>query len=336
MLKIIPIFIVSIGLQVVNANLDLALHSFLTLTKRKSLVGNKTDAIENLYNLYKIEFNRNSQRKSDDNLRFISFNNTLHDILDDYRQGEKTYTLGLNDHADWTEDEWRILRNGFRLPKGNLSNINVKPGDRLLTWKGRLSKGRTIPPTSYDLTKMVVSGTTVPLVLSIKDQGRCGSCYAFAFISLLEFQYAVQLKKSASLSEQQIVDCSYKDGGCGGGYFTDTFDYFKNNNYQVNGAPYYPYRAVQGNCGFRSNGAGGVIFGRLGYWNAVTNSATAAANIQQALVNYGVIYVGIYVGSDTDKRISSIFDNYKTGIIQISECLTSVEQLNHAVVIVGY
>ncbi|CAF3481443.1 unnamed protein product [Rotaria sp. Silwood2] len=283
-----------------------------------------------------MEFNRNSNTKDQDKVRFTSFNKTLHDILDDYKKGDKTYTLGLNNHADWTHDEWKILRRGIRVPKGNITNTNVKSGERLLTWDGKSSQGRTIPPVSYDLTKMVVSGTTVPVVLSVKDQGQCGSCYAFAFNSLLEFQYAVQLKRSASLSEQQLVDCSYYDGGCDGGYFPNTFSYLQSNAWQVNGSPYYPYKAIAGQCAFRSTGAGGVIFGTLRYMKVTANNAAA---MKQALVDYGPLWVSVFVGDDTTytySRISSIFNNYKSGIFQPSGCPTSVSSTNHAVVIVGY
>ncbi|CAF2920158.1 unnamed protein product [Rotaria sp. Silwood2] len=336
MVKIILLLMVSIGLQVASANLDVALQSFLASTTGRSLEGNKADAVKNLYKLYKIEFNRNSSTKSDDKLRFMSFNKTLHDILDDYQKGEKTYTLGLNNHADWTEDEWKILRRGIQVPEGNISETNVRPGEHLLTWDGKSLQGRTIPPTSYDLTRMVVPGTTVPFVLPIKDQGQCGSCYAFAFNSLLEFQYATQLKRSASLSEQQIVDCSSYDNGCNGGYFPNTFSYLQKNIYQVNGAPYYPYKAKPGQCAFRSVRGGGVKFGSLRY---VSVRANHAAAMQQALVNYGPLWVSVFVGNQmtsTYSRISSMFNNYRSGIFQPSECPTSVYSTNHAVTIVGY
>ncbi|CAF1012865.1 unnamed protein product [Rotaria sordida] len=336
MTKIILLFIVSIGLQMVSASLDVALQSFLASTTRKSLVGNKADSIKNLYNLYKIEFNRNSNTTSEDKVRFISFNNTLHGILNDYRQGEKTYTLGLNNYADWTQDELNILSHGIQLPKDHISKTNVKPGDRLLTWNGKSSHGRTILPTSYDLTTKVVPGTAVPFFLSAKSQGKCGSCYAFAFISLLEFQYTLQSKSSINLSEQQIVDCSIDDNGCGGGYFSNTFKYFQNNIWKVNGAPYYPYKGINGACAFKSVGGGGMQFGSLRYIRVPTNNTAA---MQQALIDYGPLWVSLFIGDQTTltyQMISSTFKNYKSGIFQVNGCPASVRSSNHAVVIVGY
>ena len=59
---------------------------------------------------------------------------------------------------------------------------------------------------------------------------------AHAFVTLLEFQFAVQLKSARNLSEQQIVDCDTIDKGCNGGYFTNTFRYLQNNQWQIDGA----------------------------------------------------------------------------------------------------
>jgi len=60
-------------------------------------------------------------------------------------------------------------------------------------------------------------------VTRVKDQGVCGSCWTFGTIGSLEGQWAVKYKKLFSLSEQQIVDCSWEtwpqgNSGCDGGF----------------------------------------------------------------------------------------------------------------------
>ena len=51
----------------------------------------------------------------------------------------------------------------------------------------------------------------------IKNQGNCGSCWAFSAISSVEAAYAVQKDVKVVLSEQAVIDCDKIDQGCNGG-----------------------------------------------------------------------------------------------------------------------
>lgn len=169
-------------------------------------------------------------------------------------------------------------------------------------------------------------------VSAVRNQGSCGSCYAFAFVSLLEFQYAVQFKSNGDLSEQQIVDCSTRDYGCNGGYFTTTFSYLQTNLWQEKSETTYPYKAKASRCAYSSAGTG-ARFPTLVYKSVTANNAAA---MQQALVSYGPLWVSVFVGDQTYRTISSNFNAYQKGIFQPSGCPTSLSSTNHAVVIVGY
>ncbi len=133
-----------------------------------------------------------------------------------------------------------------------------------------------------------------------------------------------------------MVDCSFWDAGCNGGYFTNTFYYLKNNRWRVNGGSSYPYNAKAAKCAFKSVGGGGVQFGSLLYMRLQTNNTDA---IQKALINYGPLWVSFFAGDQTTatyQSISKVFNSYTSGIFQPTGCPSSRYTSNHAVVIVGY
>lgn len=59
----------------------------------------------------------------------------------------------------------------------------------------------------------------------VRNQGQCGSCWAFATVATLEGQYAILNKKKVELSEQQFVDCDLDNLACKGGMMSRAFLY---------------------------------------------------------------------------------------------------------------
>lgn len=87
-------------------------------------------------------------------------------------------------------------------------------------------------------------------VTGIKNQGQCGSCWAFSSTGSLEGAFFKFNEHLVSFSEQQLVDCStaYGNEGCNGGWMNASFFYVIDNGITFENK--YPYRGVGGKCNY--------------------------------------------------------------------------------------
>merc|ERR1719232_445353 len=93
-----------------------------------------------------------------------------------------------------------------------------------------------------------VNWNTAGKITAVKNQGSCGSCWAFSTTGAIEGRTAIHDNaKPVSLSEQELVDCSTRDAGCNGGAMQDGFLYDEEHNGLCLESD-YAYRAVAGTC----------------------------------------------------------------------------------------
>jgi cathepsin L len=258
------------------------------------------------WNLWKSSFNKQysnveeSVRRAawEDNLKIVQQHNLEADL------GVHTFWLGMNAYADLTNAEFNRVMNGFNATR------QARPNRRTFTVDPSLA----LPDT--------VDWRTKGYVTPIKDQKQCGSCWAFSTTGSLEGQHFAKTGQLVSLSEQNLVDCSRKQGnmGCNGGLMDNAFTYIKVNN-GIDTEMSYPYEARDETCRFKTADVGATD---TGFMDIKSKDESA---LQQAVATVGPISVAI------DASHSS-FQLYKSGVYNEPRC--SQTQLDHGVLAVGY
>jgi len=122
-----------------------------------------------------------------------------------YEEGETSYWLEINAYGDLTDVEYHHGFRPLQTVAGPEADVHTPEGNDEL-------------PSSFDWS---ISDA----VTRVKNQGNCGSCWAFSTTGALEGLNYVSNKDSTPLSEQQLVDCSHLNSGCGGGYMPLAFQY---------------------------------------------------------------------------------------------------------------
>jgi len=161
-------------------------------------------------------------------------------------------------------------------------------------------------------------------VTPVKNQGQCGSCWAFSTTGSLEAAHFRLTEKLVSLSEQQLVDCSAKfhNDGCEGGLMDNAFEYIKSVG-GLSTEESYPYHAKQGKCHFNKANIGATCTGYVDVKSGDEDS------LRDAVASVGPISVAIDATEDK-------FMLYKDGIFVDTGCNNGEDDLDHGVLIVGY
>lgn len=264
-----------------------------------------------LWNKYKKTHGKTYLSDEHETSRFDLFKKNL-DVIEkhnsEYSMGLHTYTLGVNYFADWSFEEFRSKMFGTRV--GNATRNN-NLGSFL-----RLPKHISLPES--------VDWRTEGAVTQVKNQGECGSCWAFSTTGALEGANFRANGKLVELSEQQLVDCSgkFENQGCNGGLMDNAFEYVKENG-GVDTEQSYPYHARAGRCHFKKSAIGSECSG----YNDIPIGNEEA--LKEALATVGPISIAI---DATEGK----FMLYKEGVLVDDTCGNSPDKLDHGVLLVGY
>jgi len=226
-------------------------------------------------------------------------------------KGHKSYFLKMNHFGDMLHHEFVNLMNGFDYA----AKMAIRPetdNDRVL-W---------MAPANVEEYPETMDWREKGAVTPVKDQGQCGSCWAFSSTGSLEGQHFRKTGQLLSLSEQNLVDCSgdFGNNGCNGGLMDNAFRYIKANG-GIDTERSYPYEGMDDNCHFDPKNVGETDRG------FVDIPQGSEEDLKKALATVGPVSIAIDASHES-------FQFYSHGVYDEPEC--DPMGLDHGVLAVGY
>jgi len=250
---------------------------------------------------FKSKFDKQYASLSELAYRQKVFADTLKRVRAHNADATQTYKLGINKFSDMTVEERKAkylvdfpeVADPAKCEKSSFAN--TQSDDKIVDW------------------------VAAKKVQAVKDQGQCGSCWAFASAGALESAYAIYKNVDVpSISEQELVDCSKKYGnqGCNGGLMSWSFDYIL--EHKINSEDVYPYHAHDQKCNTKLSDHGDYTLKGCVQVKPDVDELIKAIRLQP-------IAVAFYVQDD--------FFDYDSGIYNPKSC---AGHPNHAVLAVGF
>jgi KDEL-tailed cysteine endopeptidase len=161
--------------------------------------------------------------------RFGLFSNAYKLINQHNMDLTRTFDMEINQFADMTEEEYHSY---FALNRRRAIE----------------SSFRTVKRVNKTLNAGEIDWDELGHVAPVKNQGGCGSCWAFSAIGAVETLHSLNAGKMVRFSEQELVDCSWDYGnmGCAGGWMDDAFRYIVDHG--IASEEDYPYKGYDSTC----------------------------------------------------------------------------------------
>jgi hypothetical protein len=260
---------------------------------------------------------------SEREVRFAAFKEN-YAFIKEHNKGNHTSEMGITIFADLTRDEFR---------RSYLASNNTFLTQKFYQGLGFL--GAHFPDGNLTDLPKSVDWRARGAVTDVKNQGTCGGCWAFATTGALEGAWKIATGNLVSLSEQQLVDCTYNRApyrmqGCGGGNPILAYDWLTTHALCNEASYQYADAAVPQNfngpysCSHSCRvtiARGGVA----GYRQVPPHQEQA---LMDALANHGPVSVAIEANAQS-------FQLHHRGVYADPRCFME-GRVDHAVLAVGY
>eukprot|EP01117_Protostelium_nocturnum_P004966 TRINITY_DN179_c0_g1_i1.p1 TRINITY_DN179_c0_g1~~TRINITY_DN179_c0_g1_i1.p1 ORF type:complete len:375 (-),score=129.17 TRINITY_DN179_c0_g1_i1:122-1195(-) len=273
------------------------------------IVENSPEEFKNVMQFGKFikKFGKTYESKEELSKRYSNFKESLKRSSERNARAKGKTTYGMTKFSDLSPSEFKGTYLTARVPaKERIEGIQfMKP-----------TIAPEALPANLDWRK---KGAVTP----VKDQGQCGSCWAFSATENIESMWILAGKATAStlkLAPQQIVDCDDSDSGCNGGNTGPAFDYVISAG-GLEGEASYPYKALDGNCAFEAN----KTIAKIKSWQYATEWYSES-ELKSNLASWGPLSVCVDAAS---------WQDYQGGVMTWEECAW-VNLLDHCVQLVGY
>lgn len=284
---------------------------------------------------------------------FFKRREEIEESVRSYREGRSEFVMRENEFVDWEDDELRKLA-GVSLPQPDQLTPEELPAedDNVLVMAANgFNQNSTSSDSGFedddeddDDSNMVVKQDRIPAQKDWRTSGcvatpinqlKCGACYAIATMSAIESTRCIKKVSSPILSPQQVVDCStprtgYANYGCDGGWPTRVLKYLQDVEWATR-ETCYPFVRRQNACRFKKvNSTEGC---------SVRASVNDQKKIQYKVLRnerdilYHVANTGPVI---TVMKASDKFLFYSKGIFDDPRCSRRRDDVDHAIVIVGY
>ena len=159
---------------------------------------------DSAYVRYLAKYGKSYETSTEYEMRKALFEERLQNIADHNAQNDQTWFLAINQFSDMLPHEIANMMGGGidGEHRPHLEEIEQEPlvrGGTPVDWRSKMN--------------------------AVRNQGSCGSCWSFAATAAFEGRYAIKKGSKVELSEQQMVDCSTANNGCGGGWSSRALQY---------------------------------------------------------------------------------------------------------------